>query len=74
MKQIGFVKRIMGSGDYCFIRRVSDGEEFFSHVRDFKDPETMKVGQYVRFTPVPIAAVGKNPAATDVEAIQQLAA
>jgi cold shock CspA family protein len=66
MRQIGFVKRIKNG--YCFIRVLS-GEEHFAHLRDFKDAQTMKLGQYVEFTPIPAHVPGKNPAATNVVAI-----
>jgi cold shock CspA family protein len=68
MEKIGFVHRIKQAEGYCFIRVPGD-TDYFSHVRDFKKPEMMREGQYVRFIPIPIAEGTKNPAATNVEAI-----
>lgn len=56
----GIVHRIMGKkSTFCFIR-ATDGTEFFAHSRDFINPETMKVGELVKFTPVTVLAPGRK--------------
>jgi cold shock CspA family protein len=64
--QIGTVDRIRRK-QFCFLK-TDGGETFYSHVKYFLNPQDMKEGQQVAFTPVEALEPGKNPTAMNVRA------
>jgi len=68
MTHTGTVDRIF-RGTFCFLK-VDGKEDHFAHKKDFIQPEAMKVGQAVTFTPVEIHVPGKSRfAAVNVQPI-----
>jgi cold shock CspA family protein len=68
MTKIGTVDRIRRN-TLCFLA-VTGEEDRFAHLNDFINPEDMKVGQKVQFTPIEVNIPGKYPfAAINVRAI-----
>jgi cold shock CspA family protein len=65
--QIGTVDRIRRK-QFCFLK-TDAGETFYSHVKFFLNPNDMKEGQKVAFTPVETLVADKNPTAMNVRAV-----
>jgi cold shock CspA family protein len=74
---IGFVRRIIKTGDYCFIGVPGEELDYFAHIKDFPNHLDMQQGRRVQFKPAP-PHPGEvslrpfvNPSARNVVAVEQ---
>lgn len=64
MQKTGKVNRIHFGKTYCFLT-VEGEPDYFLHKNDLQNPEEMKEGRLVKFTPTKGRPGAKNPSAVE---------